>query len=218
MALSKKTTIELAVQLDSDFVFEKGWPTQDRNPRFCYDVDGDGKADLIGFADDGVYVSFSNGTSFAPKKKVLSNFGYNDGWTSFNTFPRCIGKIHNGCGSDIIGFGSAGVYVSAFNGETYDSPELMLPGQYGTSAGGWYTYDQYPRMCVDMNGDGRTDIVAFGIYSFITYAKTDGTFGASSYQVGESSSELVSGFSSYNINPRFLAYFLLIFTKLFHFS
>lgn len=187
--------------MDSDFLYGKGWPTQDRNPRFCYDVDGDGKADLVGIADDGVYVQFSNGATFAPKKLVLSNLGYNSGWTSFNLYPRCMGKIHNGCGADIIGFGKDGVWVAAFNGETFDSPVLMLPGQYGTQAGGWFTYDQYPRMCVDMNGDGKTDLVAFGIASFVTYAKADGTFGATSSQLGESTNQL-TGFPGYNLNPR----------------
>ena len=157
---------------------------------------------MVGFADNGVYVQYSNGVTFAPKVLVISDFGYNSGYTSFNITPRCIGKIHNGCGADIIGFAKNGVYVSSFNGKTFNPPQLMLPGQYGASAGGWFTQDQYPRMCVDMNGDGKTDIVAYGTSSFITYAKSDGTFGLSTYQVGESTSQLASGFSSYNLNPR----------------
>ena len=202
VALSQKTTIGFATQIASDFVYANGWPTQDRNPRFCYDVDGDGKADLVGFADNGVYVSFSNGVTFSPKKLVLSNMGYNNGWTSFNLYPRCLGKINNGCGADIIGFYKDGVYVATFNGETFNAPQNMLPGQYGTNAGGWYTYDQYPRMCVDMNGDGKTDIVAFGGVTDITYAKSDGTFGATSSQLGETTSQLASGYPSFNNDPR----------------
>src|SRR5262245_22731826 len=37
-----------------------GWRV-DRHPRFLADVTGDGRADIVGFGDDGVYVALSNG-------------------------------------------------------------------------------------------------------------------------------------------------------------
>ena len=36
-----------------------GWSSQNIFPRFLADVSGDGKADLVGFGSNGVYVSTS---------------------------------------------------------------------------------------------------------------------------------------------------------------
>ncbi|MEB3340761.1 VCBS repeat-containing protein [Okeania sp.] len=38
-----------------------GWSSQDKYPRQLADVNGDGRADIVGFANDGVYVSLANG-------------------------------------------------------------------------------------------------------------------------------------------------------------
>ena len=199
VAYSNKTTVAFAVQLDSDFVFEKGWPSYDRNPRFCYDVDGDGLADLVGFADDGVYVQFSTGNAFQPKTLVLSGLGYNAGWTSQNSFPICLGNVQNIIGgADIIGFGNDGVYISNYNGATFTTPTLVISGQYGVGSG-WTTFDATPRLCADMDGDGRTDIIAFGpTTTSVVYAQSDGTFA----QTAETTTQMTSGFTSYDVNPR----------------
>jgi hypothetical protein len=204
VALSNGKTLNFATQFASTLTYGSGYVSFNQNPRFCYDIDGDGKADLIGFSNSGIYVQYSTGVSFAPPFLVGNYFTYSQGWTNWNTQPICIGKINNGCGADIIGFSNTGVMVSSFNGRTFNAPVSMLPGQYGVSAGGWATFDQYPRLCVDMNGDGKTDLVAFGNgFVGITYAKADGTFGETSGQVGEDTSQLAWGSTtSFNINPR----------------
>ena len=58
-----------------------GW-SGSRHPRYVGDIDGDGLPDLVGFFNDGVYVSFNTGTSFLnPEKLISSNsFGYSAGW------------------------------------------------------------------------------------------------------------------------------------------
>jgi hypothetical protein len=38
------------------------WSSQDTYPRFMADADGDGKADIVGFAQSGVYVSINTST------------------------------------------------------------------------------------------------------------------------------------------------------------
>ena len=144
-------------------------------------------------------MQFSNGATFAPKQLVLSKLGFNDGWTSFNSFPRCLGNVKSLTGgADIIGFGSGGVYLSSFNGATgnFGAPVLVVSGQY--SAGSGYSFDSTPILCGDMDGDGRTDIVALGTASnVVAYGQSDGSFGNA-----ETTTQMVSGFSSFDTNPR----------------
>ena len=161
---------------------------------------------MVGFADDGVYVQFSNGDSFQPKTLVLSDFGYNNSWISNNLTPRCLGNVKNLFGgADIIGFKSDGVYISTFSNGAFSAPTLVLSGQYGT-ASGWNSFDQYPRLCADMDGDGRTDIVGFGNSTYISYAQSDGTFSLTP----ETTTQMSSGFASFDLNPRFFLNYALI--------
>lgn len=50
---------------------------------------------MIGFRDDGVYVSFSNGRStMEPSVKLYAGMGVSaGGWSSFNTYPRFVGDV-----------------------------------------------------------------------------------------------------------------------------
>lgn len=61
------------------------------------DVDGDGLDDVIGFEDDAIYVSFSNGRSAPePKFKLFEHYTPNNGdYTSYNSFPRFFADIDN---------------------------------------------------------------------------------------------------------------------------
>ena len=45
------------------------------HPRTLGDVNGDGKADVIGFADDGVYVALSDGVAFSAPKRWVASYG-----------------------------------------------------------------------------------------------------------------------------------------------
>ena len=38
-----------------------GWRSQDKYPRQVADVNGDGRADIVGFGQDAVFVSLANG-------------------------------------------------------------------------------------------------------------------------------------------------------------
>ena len=68
-----------------------GWRIK-RHPRFLADVTGDGRADVVGFGDAGVYVALSNGDgSFGPVRRVIDNFAYAaGGWRmeQSSTVPR----------------------------------------------------------------------------------------------------------------------------------
>lgn len=104
----------------------------------CHDMDGDGYADLIGFSDNGVMIAYSNGSTFEPSKTVFRGFGFNIGnWSSFEKYPRCVGNFRSPGGlSSIVGFGSAGVYMSHFiNRDQFSDSQLVLES-FGFIAGG----------------------------------------------------------------------------------
>lgn len=69
--------------------------TFDLYPRHILDIDGDGKADIISFYADGIYISYSNGKNpsgnpldFDAKVKLISGFGTGNGYLDFSRYPR----------------------------------------------------------------------------------------------------------------------------------
>jgi hypothetical protein len=63
----------------ANFGYNQGWRVP-LHPRFLGDLNGDRKADIIGFGDAGVWVALSNGDgSFQPANFVLADFGYHAG-------------------------------------------------------------------------------------------------------------------------------------------
>ena len=97
-----------------------GWSSQNRYPRELADVNGDGKPDIVGFAQSGVYVSINTSTagnvSFAaPVLAANSSFwgASAGGWSSNDLYPRELANITNGdTKADIVGFASNGVWTS----------------------------------------------------------------------------------------------------------
>ena len=160
-----------------------GWTSQDTVPRHVVDVNGDGRADVVGFASSGVYVALgqSNGT-FGAAQLAVNGFTIANGWSNQTSYPRQVADVNGDGFADIIGFASAGTYVSLgqVNG-TFASATLAL-GNFGSSAaaGGWTSQDAVPRLVADVNGDGRADVVGFafsGVY--VALGQSNGTFGAS---------------------------------------
>lgn len=160
-----------------------GWTTNDKYPRMAADVNGDGRADVVGFGDVGVYVSLGNANgTFQNPTFALNSFGFSaagGGWTSNDKYSRTVADVNGDGRADIVGFGDTGTYVSFANANgTFQNPILGI-NSFGFSAagGGWTTNDKYPRMAADVNGDGRADIVGFGdIGTYVALANANGTF------------------------------------------
>ncbi|MEL7251539.1 MAG: VCBS repeat-containing protein [Bacteroidota bacterium] len=154
------------------FSTDSGWRT-DRHIRTTGDVDGDGNDDLVGFGQTGVYVSFSDGRSFGPAQKVLSNYAIGAGGWSVKENPRFMGDVNKDGKDDIIGFGTMGVYVSYSTGSGFSEPLLQLRDHFSPIKG-WNARD-HVRTVGDINGDGLTDLVGFfndGVY--VAFATTIG--------------------------------------------
>jgi hypothetical protein len=146
-----------------DFGVWKGWDSYDRYYRAAADVNGDGKDDIIGFADAGVMVALSKGDgTFADPIFAIDNFGFDQGWSSQDKFPRLLGDVNGDDRADIVGIGIAGVYVSYGQSDgTFAAPTLDYDENF-TAAHGWTSNDLTPRMLADADGDGLLDLVGFG--------------------------------------------------------
>ena len=93
-----------------------GWQVN-RHPRLLADLTGDGRADVIGFGDKGVYIALSKGDgTFAPVTKVADCFGYHAGDWRVGRHPRLLADLTGDGRADIIGFGDEGVIACVWEG------------------------------------------------------------------------------------------------------
>ena len=138
-----------------------GWRI-DKHSRFLADVTDDRRADIVGFGDAGVWVSRSNGNgTFQGPVKVVDNLAYDAGGWRVEKHPRFLAYLTGDGRADIVGFGSAGVWVSLNNGNgTFQGP-VKVVDNFAYSAGGWRA-EKPPRLLADVSGDGKADIVGFG--------------------------------------------------------
>ncbi len=176
----------------------------DRNPRFLADITGDGRADIVGFGDTGVWTAISNGDgTFQPPRVVLADFCLQAGGWRVEKHPRFLADITGDGRADIVGFGDAGVWTALSNGDgTFQAPRFVL-ADLGFEAGGWRV-EKHPRFLADITGDGRADIVGFGDAGVWTaLSNGDGTFQAPQFVLADLGFE--AGGWRVEKHPRFLA-------------
>jgi hypothetical protein len=164
------------------------WSSQDTYSRFMADADGDGKPDIVGFAQSGVYVSINTSTlissSFAAPRFVPDSSFWGvqtGGWSSQNLYPHLMADVNADGKADIVGFAQSGVYVSINTSSlisvSFAAPALV-PGSsfWGANTGGWSSQDAYPRELANIaNGDTMADIVGFaqnGVWTSLAGATT----------------------------------------------
>lgn len=140
-----------------DLGYEQGWRV-DRTPRLVRDVDDDGRADLVGFGDDGVFVARATEGRFTAPKMWLAEFGYDHGWRA-DKHIRLLGEVSGNDRPDIVGFGDYGTLLANGRSGAYGEPELVL-NNFGFNQG--WRVDRHPRHLGDIDGDARDDIVGFG--------------------------------------------------------
>jgi M6 family metalloprotease-like protein len=175
-ALADGTFSPPALGVDNFGYVAGGWRVS-KHPRFLADTTGDGRADIVGFGNAGVYVSTSNGDgTFAQPKLVVPNFAYDAGGWRVDMHPRFMADVTGDGRSDIVGFGNPGAWVSLALSDGTFSPPVLGVDNYGFVAGGWRV-DQHPRLLADTTGDGRADIVGFGwAGAYVSTSNGDGTF------------------------------------------
>jgi len=165
-----------ALQL-ADYGQNSGWATDNGFHRELADVNGDGRADILGFGFAGTLVSLAKADgTFAPVSTGIADFGVNQGWANQNGFARTVGDVNGDGKADIVGFGFAGALVALGNGDgTFRSVKTAI-SNFGVNQG-WTSDNTFHRAVADVNGDGKADIVGFGIAgTLVALSKGDGTF------------------------------------------
>ncbi|HEY8379028.1 MAG TPA: VCBS repeat-containing protein [Nannocystis sp.] len=155
------------------YAYDLGDWRVDRHPRMLADVSGDGRADIVGFGNEGVYVSVSTGARFTPPELWIDAFGHFAGdWRSYRHL-RTLADVDGDGRHDVVGFGEEGVFVSISQGESFRSPRLWL-AEFG-HANGWLL-DRHPRLVADVDGDELPDIIGFADDSVLVSLATLGSF------------------------------------------
>ena len=190
-----------------------GWKNNIEMPRMLADINGDGKADIVGFKNNGVYTSLSNGNgTFAAARFAIGEYftsTSSTGWKNNIEMPRMLADINGDGKADIVGFKNNGVYTSLSNGNGTFAAARFAIGEYftSTSSTGWKNNTEMPRMLADINGDGRADIVGFknnGVYTSLSNG--NGTFAAARFAIGEYfTSTSSTGWKNNTEMPRMLA-------------
>lgn len=167
----------------ADLGYNQGWRPE-RHPRFVADLTGDGRSDIIGFGDAGVWTSRSNGDGTVTGAQfVLANLGYNQGWR-VDQHPRFVTDLTGDGKADLIGFGNDGVWIALGDGNGGFGAARFVLANFGFNQG--WRVDLHPRFLADVTGDGRPDIVGFGDDGVWTALNNgDGTFAAPQFKLAD---------------------------------
>ncbi len=168
------------------FGYDQGGWRIDRHVRLLADVGGNPGSDIVGFADDGVWVARSTGDgTFTGPERVVADFGYDQGWR-VDKHLRVVADISGTPGvGDLVGFGDHGVLVYPNKGDgTFGEIELAV-ADLGYIDGGWRT-DKHVRFARDITADGRADLLGFGEHGVVAYLNNgDGTFGELKFPIAD---------------------------------
>ncbi|MFC4633758.1 FG-GAP repeat domain-containing protein [Dokdonia ponticola] len=168
---SSNGTFGSPILASTTFAYNDSWGFKSRH---VSDVNGDGRADIIGFGNDATFVALgnSNGT-FSTPIFANSNFGSSDGW---QIYPKTVKDVNGDGRADIVGFGSDDTVVAFGQANGTFSTPFTASTNYGSND----TWQGKRREIADVNSDGRGDIVAYGNGGvWISLATTNGTFSTS---------------------------------------
>jgi|GEM_PF-3747741 len=144
----------------TDFTASTGWDIENQ-PRVMADLDADGRTDLVGFGKD-LSFSLSTGSGFGATQSADSSLtGCDAGHDCLGDYPRVMGDVDGDGRVDAIAFEHNNVYTLRFDGSNFQAPEPWT--QALTISQGWSSTTQ--RTAADLDGDGLTDIIGFGMFS-----------------------------------------------------
>lgn len=142
----------------AEFSRSAGWANH-RHEREMADVNGDGRADVIGFGDDGAWVALSNGRGFDAARLWIDDYGHLAGRWRTTQHERALGDVDGDGLADIVGFGNRGIMVSLSTGEAFASAELWSSQPLFRVTN--IDPTRHLRDVADVNGDGMADAILF---------------------------------------------------------
>lgn len=185
------------------FSSAQGFTSQDYTPRWVADVNGDGRADAVGFGIYDVFVSLSTGSSFTGCDLwCIGCYTTDTGWTSITQNLKTLYDLNGDGRADLYG-----TLVSQISVVTSSGASFNLPISYYTDNSNWISQDVDPRFLGDLNGDKKGDLI--GLESGIKGVYIAMGNGASTYtkQLWTSDLGSLGEFSSQSLTPRYIADF-----------
>lgn len=162
------------------------WVNNTDAPRFVSDVNGDKRADVVGFDTKGIVVSTvvktPSGTSFTYKspERWSSDFGYDPARGADQTYldnlvnPRMLADFNGDGMNDVLAITNTTANI-ALSHETGFGPVVERTGDFSPVLG-WSDNDRMPRFAADVTGDGLADLIGFdrlGVMVAVSYLDGD---------------------------------------------
>jgi Insecticide toxin TcdB middle/N-terminal region/Salmonella virulence plasmid 65kDa B protein/FG-GAP-like repeat len=148
------------------------------------------------------WTTVAAGFSGAGSGQWSPSYGVDQGWADNNVTPRMLVDVNGDGLPDVVGFAS-GVYVGLNTGTSFGGAGS---GQWNPSFGsnqGWADNNTYPRMLVDVNGDGLPDVVGFASGVYVALNTGTSFSGAGSGQWSPAFG-INQGWGDNNTSPRML--------------
>lgn len=177
VALSTGSGFAPSTRWTAAFGLDRGW-RQNTTPRQLEDMNGDGRPDIVGFGPNGVYVALNTGSSFATARRWSPSFGYDSGsgWRTTRD-SRVIADVTGDGRPDIVGMRTGGTWVARNTGSAFASATRWTT-DYGSTE---WKLGVMPRAVVDVNGDGRADVVGFARHGVHVALSSGSRFGAAAH-------------------------------------
>lgn len=198
LGLSTGTAFAPVAMSPCDYPASRAWTSQNTMPRMQGDVNGDGILDFVGFGG-GVWIDDGTPSGFVADNTSWSTEFFGGAWTDESVAPRFAADVNGDGKADAIGIDPNGVHVALSTGSAF-SPSTVWSTDFVTSLG-WTQQDSTPRFVGDFNGDGKADLLGFGVSSVIVGVSTGTAF----QSITVSTEFTGAAWTSQNETPRFVA-------------